>query len=645
LGIKIGDIMTEDKIGLQEFTKMKEEILGIMRISGTEELFKEKLGTKIFKLYEEQKERFKSENFNIAILGEQGVGKTSLLDAILFKERILPIDVDETTNVITKVKRLSGSKQRSIIVFKTGEEKTGPATSKFLREYIDNEYNPKNAKGVKEAIIEYDHHLLKEGVVFADTPGLGSLTPENFQQTYDFLPQISAGILIFRTNPPLTESEIKDVIERTWEHSQYYFFVQNRWKETEKEFEDGFAYNNYFLNEIKEKYKSKIPIKIFPVDIHKAVEGACNNNELLTKESGIKELIRELFSFLNKNIGTLKILSFFSFLNIRARDIMESLIAEEENINDTKHIQKEEFEKKIKLKRKEIELIKTESFDKNREFFKQKYDLIEDFTSSIEKKLTQIGVDVKGLIRRRKLGAKKIQQIFEEKLKKEITPLTESYNIKYQQIIKEFIESYIVFGKRLKGIITTKTVRNKVVNEVERVEIAEKLGKVIQCLGGFGASIIVGDLVIGLAGLGGAAAGLGGAAAAAASIPVWGWIIAGVLLIGGFAIKKLSENKIIDKLTKEVDKAIVSLKEKYRQLIRNKLEENCDNIIQQLDRALKVEIARSEKELDIMQKDFYLTKKEKDERIEQIGKEKNILSRLFKELNFFAKRYKLGEKL
>jgi hypothetical protein len=80
-------------------------------------------------------------------------------------------------------------------------------------------------------------------------------------------------------------------------------------------------------------------------------------------------------------------------------------------------------------------------------------------------------------------------------------------------------------------------------------------------------------------------------------------------------------------------------------LIRNKLEENCDNIIQQLDRALKVEIARSEKELDIMQKDFYLTKKEKDERIEQIGKEKNILSRLFKELNFFAKRYKLGEKL
>lgn len=643
--------MENEKIGLKEYTKMRDDVLEIPISTGAEALFEQKCALDDFKLYKDHRNKLMASDFYIAILGEQGVGKSSLINAILFNERILPIDVDETTNVITKVRSSADDGEKCIIIFKSGSKEVGPVKSDFLRQYVDNEINPKNEKGVAEAIVHHKHSLLREGVVFADTPGPGSLTPENFQQTFDFLPKISAGILIFRTTPPLGESEIRDVIEKTWEHSQYYFFVQNKWSESQKNFEDSLKHNLRVLNEIKEKHQSNVPIRIFPVDIHKAVEGACNNNDNLLKESGIQDLTYSLFAFLNQDIGKLRVFSFLLFLKMKSTRIMENLIAEEVNINSTMQMQKQEFESQMKQKREDIESIRNESFERNRNFIRKTHELINDFSDSIQSKLNSIGEDIKSQVRRRRANAKRIQQNFQDKIKREIPPLVKSFSLRYEQLLREFIELYMKLGEKVKATIVTGKISNEAIQQLKPLEITEKFGKILQYGGStalsiIGISAIAAGIKAALAAAATAAAPLAasaGAAAAIAVVPVWGWIAAGVVLLGGIAVTKISKDKIIKKLENSVDKAVVEIKKQFKTAIHSKLEQNCNDVIEQLDDALKSEINFAEKELDIMKEDYYSSKEKKQIRISQISDQKKVLTELFIGLDSFSKKYKLAE--
>ena len=168
---------------------------------------------------EEYKEYFKHfiENLDkneliMPVLGVQGAGKSSFLNAILMDDNVLPTDVDETTCVPVEVKFGENTDEAIIYFHDKPKEKIN---IKELEKYVHNDYNEANKLNVSKIIIFNDSEILKQGLVLVDLPGVGSLTPENQKTTLDYVNRLAFAIFVIRTNPPITKTE-KNFINALW---------------------------------------------------------------------------------------------------------------------------------------------------------------------------------------------------------------------------------------------------------------------------------------------------------------------------------------------------------------------------------------------------------------------------------------------
>lgn len=82
----------------------------------------------------------------VPVLGMQGMGKSTLINALL-RENILPSEVDETTCVPVEVKY--GEEEKAEVYFANKSDKAVVHTQAELANYVDNNYNPANEKGVE----------------------------------------------------------------------------------------------------------------------------------------------------------------------------------------------------------------------------------------------------------------------------------------------------------------------------------------------------------------------------------------------------------------------------------------------------------------------------------------------------------------
>ena len=64
-----------------------------------------------------------------------------------------------------------------------------------LKEYVTEEHNPENQKGVDGAEVFIPSPLLSTGMCFVDTPGLGSVFTGNTAATHAFIPHIDAALV------------------------------------------------------------------------------------------------------------------------------------------------------------------------------------------------------------------------------------------------------------------------------------------------------------------------------------------------------------------------------------------------------------------------------------------------------------------
>ena len=85
------------------------------------------------------------EEFYIPVLGIQGTGKSSFLNALLMDDYILPVDADETTCVPVEI-RYGDEK---IVVHFEDESPITVGHHKEIEQYVHNSYNPGNEKQVK----------------------------------------------------------------------------------------------------------------------------------------------------------------------------------------------------------------------------------------------------------------------------------------------------------------------------------------------------------------------------------------------------------------------------------------------------------------------------------------------------------------
>lgn len=154
---------------------------------------------------------FKERQLTIVVAGEARRGKSSLLNALLNeKDYIFPVDVNVCTNVVTIVQY--GETEEITLYIEDGSAegyKTERIPRQRIADYVSEKGNPNNYKKVKMLKASIPNELLKEGIVFVDTPGVGSLNIEHAETTYSFLP--NADLLLFVTDADsgMTESEVE----------------------------------------------------------------------------------------------------------------------------------------------------------------------------------------------------------------------------------------------------------------------------------------------------------------------------------------------------------------------------------------------------------------------------------------------------
>jgi GTP-binding protein EngB required for normal cell division len=144
------------------------------------------------------------QSFNLVVAGQFKRGKSSVINSLL-GDRLLPVGVIPLTSVVTLIR--SGTAPRGQVEFLDG--RTQELLLETLAEFVTERGNPKNAKGVRQVIIEHPSAWLADGVQLIDTPGIGSVYQHNTDVTQQYLPKADAVLLIASVDQPVSCAELE----------------------------------------------------------------------------------------------------------------------------------------------------------------------------------------------------------------------------------------------------------------------------------------------------------------------------------------------------------------------------------------------------------------------------------------------------
>lgn len=151
-------------------------------------------------------DRLEDNGFEIAIFGRVSSGKSSLLNAALETD-ILPVGVTPITAVPT---RITFGQESGIDVWfanRAAEQFDIP----HLPEFVAEQHNPGNEKHVTKILVHLDSPRLRDGVVFVDTPGLGSLATRGAAETIAYLPRCDLGVVLIDAGSTLTPDDLRTI--------------------------------------------------------------------------------------------------------------------------------------------------------------------------------------------------------------------------------------------------------------------------------------------------------------------------------------------------------------------------------------------------------------------------------------------------
>lgn len=152
--------------------------------------------------------RLASGLFHVAFVGQFKRGKSTLINALI-GEAILPVGVVPVTAVITIVRH--GAVTRARVRLADGSEQD--VARDQIADYVAEDRNPGNRKGVEVIIIETPNTTLASGMCLVDTPGLGSVFGANTETTRRFLPHVDAAVVVLGADPPISGEEVSLVKE------------------------------------------------------------------------------------------------------------------------------------------------------------------------------------------------------------------------------------------------------------------------------------------------------------------------------------------------------------------------------------------------------------------------------------------------
>lgn len=511
----------------------------------------------------------KSNNPNIIIpvIGTQGMGKSTLINALM-GEDILPNEADETTCVPVEIRY---GDDRAEVCFSNGQVQEEPCDKRVLAQYVDNNYNHANEKGISKIVIHKKYDILKNGMVIVDLPGVGSLTRQNETTTTDYIQNLCVAVFLVPTSPPIMESQAR-FIKLVWRGVTTACFVQNIWFDNNsQEVKDGLAYNKNVLNEIAGEVGAELKRDIIPVNVYNAAKGAFTANKNLIESSNINALVKELDMYASNHTEITK-----TNFRERIKKTIESITSEIEKRIHQGQLSKEEL----------LDELKTE---------REKFQKASDEIDAIIK-------DIKSTINDQRRDARRFAGALAEKkaelLRAEINQLIEGGVVDGEPLTKAFSDYQIQYGSEASDEAYDKLVemvdilkeKMDVLKDVVKEECNtsmeaetfykqkalkwEKGAQFAASIGGAVGGIFAGDAVAALL-AGGSAAGPAGIAVAI-----------GVAIIGsliGAGIKRAKQKQRINETKQEMSKYIRDFEKNILNTISDSFETYLNGIADAVD--------------------------------------------------------------
>jgi len=148
-------------------------------------------------------------HLRIAVLGQFKRGKSSLLNALLGVPA-MPTGVTPVTSIPTFIR--AGTRNRAFVTIKGQQQELLPGDKQnladILSDYVSEDANPHNRRGVEHVEVEVATRSLGPGVVAIDTPGVGSMFLHNTQVAEAIIAESDVAVFVVSPDPPITEVEI-----------------------------------------------------------------------------------------------------------------------------------------------------------------------------------------------------------------------------------------------------------------------------------------------------------------------------------------------------------------------------------------------------------------------------------------------------
>ncbi|MGB0064375.1 MAG: dynamin family protein, partial [Terracidiphilus sp.] len=160
--------------------------------------------------------------FYVACVGQFKRGKSTLLNALVGRE-VVPAGFIPVTAVPTVIR--FGDKLHARVRMRDASWRE--VELRDLKEYVTEELNPENKKGVDGAEVFVPSLLLSSGMCFVDTPGLGSVFTGNTATTQAFIPHIDAALVVVGADPPIAGEELA-LVEAVGKQVQNLILVINK---------------------------------------------------------------------------------------------------------------------------------------------------------------------------------------------------------------------------------------------------------------------------------------------------------------------------------------------------------------------------------------------------------------------------------
>ena len=188
--------------------------------------------------------RVRAGRFYVVCVGQYKRGKSTLLNALM-GERVLPVGVVPLTVVVTIIRY--GKSCAARVQFADGS--WADIEPGAIAEYVTEEKNPENGRGVAVVEVLTPSPLLEGGLCLVDTPGIGSVFIDNTEATRAFVPHIDAALVVLGTDPPISAEELVLIEEIARQCPELVFVLGKADKQTDADRAAAAAFTRRILRE------------------------------------------------------------------------------------------------------------------------------------------------------------------------------------------------------------------------------------------------------------------------------------------------------------------------------------------------------------------------------------------------------------